>query len=177
MKKVLLTIGMLCVMTITLFAQENAIKINPLSALLATGNISYERLVNDKQSFQLGGYYTGVKFSSTKITGYGITPEYRFYVGREALNSFYVAPYARYQSISFKETEFDSKATLSTVGGGLLFGRQWLIGDSFTIDLFLGPNYSSGSVKVSFGDEDDFKGLNFFTGFGLRSGITLGLAF
>jgi hypothetical protein len=177
MKKTMLISGILCLIAFNLFAQENAIKINPLSAILATGNISYERVVGDKQSFQLGGYYTGVKFSSTKITGYGVTPEYRFYLGKEALNSFYAAPYMRYQSISFKETEFDSKATLSTFGGGLVIGRQWLIGESFTIDLFLGPNYSSGSVKVSFGDEDDFKGLNFFTGFGLRSGITLGLAF
>jgi hypothetical protein len=177
MKKKILLLGILGLMTTTVFAQENAIKLNPLSAIVATGNIAYERAVSDKQSFQLGLYYTGFKITTTKFSGFGITPEYRFYLGREVLNSFYAAPYIRYQSLSLKETEFDSKATLSLFGGGVVLGRQWVIGDSFTIDLFLGPNYSSGSVKVSTGDDTHFDGLGMFKGFGLRTGLTLGLAF
>jgi outer membrane murein-binding lipoprotein Lpp len=34
-------------------SRQNAIKINPLSLAVATGNVAYERAVNDKQSFQI----------------------------------------------------------------------------------------------------------------------------
>ena len=81
---------------------QNAVKLNPLSLAFATGNVSYERAVNANQSVQLGAFYSGVGISGLKYSGFGITPEYRFYFAgaKEALNGVYAAPFARYQNFS-----------------------------------------------------------------------------
>lgn len=179
MKKISLLLAIVAIVGFGANAQtkSNAIKINPLSAFLATGNVAYERAVSPSSSVQLGVFYTGASLSSTKFTGLGITPEYRFYLGSgEALDGFYVAPFARYQNFTIKETELDSKGTLSTIGGGVILGRQWLAGEAFAIDLFIGPSFSSGDVKVDDGSEDDFS-TGFFTGFGVRWGVMLGFGF
>src|SRR3712207_6955264 len=51
-------------------------------------------------------FYSSFGLSDLKYSGYGITPEFRFYfAGRaEALNGVYVAPFARYQSRSEEHT-------------------------------------------------------------------------
>ena len=178
MKRIILVLGICSAMALNTFAQDNAIKINPLSAAVATGNIQYEKAIGESQSFQLGLFYTGIKVTDTKFAGFGVTPEYRFYLGdKGALNSFFVAPYVRYQNFSLTEEVSSSKATLSNIGGGLILGRQWLIGESFVLDLFLGPNYSSASVKVKSGSENDLDTGVFGSGIGVRWGICLGFAF
>ena len=96
MKKVLLA-ATLVVAATALKAQEgpqNAIKLNPLSLIFATGNVAYERAVSENSSIQLGVFYSGVGISGLKYTGLGVTPEYRIYFAgnRQALNGVYVDP-------------------------------------------------------------------------------------
>jgi len=160
---------------------QNAIKINPLSLILATGNVSYERAVSDAQTFQLGVYYTGVKVSDLKYSGFGITPEYRFYVGgkREALNGVYVAPFVRYQNFTLTEKNSSSKASFNSFGGGGVIGWERTAPSGFVIDLFVGPQFNSGTVKVKDEgtSEDSFDVSAGFDGFGVRVGITIGFGF
>ncbi|MCH7515381.1 MAG: DUF3575 domain-containing protein, partial [Bacteroidetes bacterium] len=61
-------------------AQQNVVKMNFLSLIVKTFNVSYERVIDENNSFQLGVLYTGAKIGDTKLTGFGITPEYRFYL-------------------------------------------------------------------------------------------------
>lgn len=96
MKKVLFAAALLVAVS-GLKAQDNgaqnAIKLNPLSLIFATGNVAYERAVSENSSIQLGVFYSGVSISDLKYTGLGITPEYRFYFAgnRQALNGVYAA--------------------------------------------------------------------------------------
>jgi hypothetical protein len=185
MKKISLLFAIVLLLSFGVNAQtkSNAIKINPLSAFLATGNIQYERAVNESSSFQLGVFYTGVSFADTRFTGLGITPEYRFYVGNgEALDGFYLAPFARYQNFTITAPATsggidEAKASLSTFGGGLILGRQWLAGEAFVIDVFIGPSYNGGNLKVDQGSEEAFDNTGLFTGVGVRWGVVLGYAF
>jgi hypothetical protein len=157
---------------------KNAVKLNPLSLILATGNVSYERALSDKMSFQLGVFYTGVKLSDLKYSGVGVTPELRFYVAghKEALNGVYVAPFLRYQNFSIKNTEDNEKVTFSSFGGGGLLGWEKSWESGFVLDIFLGPSYNSGKVKGTNNEEEwDISGG--IDGFTLRTGITLGFAF
>lgn len=181
MKKVVLVMALVAALG-TAKAQEgeNAIKINPLSLFLATGNVAYERATGEKQTFQLGAFYSGVKLSSLKYSGFGITPEYRFYVGSrgEAMNGIYLAPFLRYQNFKIEDTDTKEKVTFSSFGGGGLFGWEKSWGSGFMLDLFIGPAYNSGKVKVEDGaDEDDFNISGGIEGFGLRTGLTLGFRF
>jgi hypothetical protein len=159
--------------------RNNAIKLNPLSLFLLTGNVAYERAVGPTQSFQVGVFYSGLTISDLKYSGLGITPEYRFYVAgrKEALNGLYVAPYARYQSFNFKDKNTQDKASLSSFGGGALLGWQKMWDGGFTLDLFAGPGYNAGNVKYDDQTENEFDVKGGIDGFGVRAGITLGIGF
>jgi hypothetical protein len=160
-------------------AQSNAIKINILSPIFRTINLSYERALSETSSFQLGVFFTGASVGDFKYSGFGITPEYRFYLSAtEAPQGVYVAPFLRYQGVKIEEETTASEADFTAFGGGVVIGKQWIFKERITLDIFLGPSFNSGKVKVKSGDEDEFDNLSGgFDGFGLRTGITLGVAF
>jgi len=182
MKK-LLILALIAAFTIPSFSQEksnvstekNVLKINTLSLFLGTGSIFYERKLSDLTSAQLGVAYMGFKLSDTKFTGLILTPEFRIYAKKNAIDGFYIAPYFRYQQFTVSNTSTTSKGSLTSLGGGLLFGRQWITNSGFTMDLFFGGHYGSASVKVDSGT-DSFNS-NFFNGFKPRVGFALGFAF
>jgi hypothetical protein len=153
------------------------VKINIFSPIVKTFNVSYEHALNSSSSFQLGFFYTGYSASDTKFSGFGITPEYRFYLSEssEAPDGFYAAPFIRYQRFELTDEISDSKGTLSAVGGGVIVGRQWIFKEKFSLDLFLGPAYYSGSTEVTEGSDTFDTGA--FDGFTVRVGITFGIAF
>jgi hypothetical protein len=159
-------------------APQQAVKINPLSLFLITGNVAYEHKTADNQSFQIGAFYSGVSLSGLKYSGLGITPEYRFYFAghKEALNGVYAAPFLRYQSFTLKEKSTLDKANYSSFGGGALIGWEKASPGGFVIDLFVGPAYNAGRFKND-ADEDEFDISGGIDGFGVRAGISLGFAF
>lgn len=180
MKKVL-AIALLITIVTGAAAQntnKNAIKLNPLSLALMTGNVSYERAINHNQSIQLGGFYSGVSVGGLSYSGFGITPEYRIYFAgaKEALNGVYAAPFVRYQSFNLTEKESDMKTSFSSIGGGATIGWQKMWKSGFTLDIFAGPSYNSGKFKND-SDEEQFD-LSFgMNGIGVRTGLTLGFGF
>lgn len=174
MKKTVLT-ALLLAGILTTKAQDtkNTIKLNPLSALIKTGSVFYERKLNEGMSAQLGFAYTGIKLDDVQFEGIAITPEVRFYLKQKAISGVYAAPFLRYQNYSV--TSGSDKGSYSSIGGGALIGRQWVYGSGFVLDLFFGPAYNSGNYKVKTGNEPDIKGG--IEGFGLRTGIALGFGF
>jgi hypothetical protein len=183
MKK-LLIIFLTVILTISSFAQDgpkvsvekNVLKINTLSLFLGTGSIFYERELSDLTSAQLGVAYMGFKLGDTKFTGLILTPEVRIYPKKNAIDGFYIAPYLRYQKFTVKNTTDPAQGSLTSMGGGLLFGRQWITDSGFTMDLFFGGHYGSSSVKVDSGSTESIDS-NFFSGFKPRVGFALGFAF
>ena len=181
MKKLLVVASFLA-LTGALKAQEltnkQALKINPLSLFVITGNVAYEHATNANQSFQVGLFYSGVSISGLKYSGLGITPEYRFYFAghKEALNGVYAAPFVRFQSFTFKEKVSKDKANFTSFGGGatLCWEKTWNSG--FVLDLFAGTSYNAGKFKND-ADEDQFDVSSGINGFGIRTGLTLGFAF
>lgn len=172
--KLFLVALMLTGFILTANGQGNVIKINILSPVVKTFNIQYEKKLNATSSFQLGFFYTGYSTGGTSFSGFGLTPEYRFYLSdSEAPKGVYVAPFVRYQSFTLEDGS--NKGTLSTFGGGLILGKQWIFKEKFALDLFIGPSYNSGSVKVTSG-ADTFDS-DAFDGFSVRTGICFGYAF
>lgn len=186
MKNLFLTLCLVA-LTVSGFAQtekRNVIKTNLLSPFLSAAHLNYERGLSEKTSAQLGLMYLfGVNQGDTKFNGFGVTPEFRFYPSGNATQGFFLALSPRYQSYNLEATVDDgngnsttSKATLSAVGAGLLIGSQWHFGEAVTLELYGGPSYNAGNVKVESGSEDDFNtGLG--SGFGLRFGLMIGIAF
>ncbi len=189
MKK-LLTAAALFLAAGSASAQSNIFKVNVLSPLVRTGSFFYERKLNDASSLELGGLFTSWTVLDTKITGFAITPEYRFYLSanKSALQGFYVGPFLRYQNLALKTpyqgtdedgnpTSQTAEAALNTFGGGVVVGHQWVFKQRFALDTFLGPSYNGGTLKA----RSDDSGASFdtagFSGFGLRTGIAFGIAF
>lgn len=190
MKKVLLAACFVTGLSTAASAQTNALKVNIFSPLVRTGSFFYEHKVGDHNSAQLGGLFTNWSSGSTKVTGFAITPEYRFYLSEKkpAMQGFYFAPYMRYQNLTLtvaddymdingNSRQSEGKASLNTIGGGVLAGYQFVFKRRFTLDTFLGPSYNGGSLKVTVGDESQSFDAGSFKGFGLRSGVTFGVAF
>ena len=156
-------------------AQGNVVKINILSLVVKTANISYEKVINESSSFQMGVAYTGASISETSLKGLQLTPEYRFYLSEtSAPNGVYAAPWLRYSSLALESGS--SKASLTSFGGGAVIGKQWIFKESISLETFLGPGYSSSSIDVESGSEDSFN-VGSFDGFGIRFGINFGFAF
>jgi hypothetical protein len=111
-------------------------------------------------------------FSRPTYGGFAITPEFRFYPSGDedqgAPHGFYLAPYLRYAKYNLKQTvsytdddnktySAEAKQTYGGVNGGLMIGYQWIIGDHFSIDLWIfGLGY--GKAKYTYGWE--VPGLN-----------------
>lgn len=195
MKKITLSIAVLLCLAGSVIGQDrkNVIKINLWSPIVSTWNFGYERALSEKVSVQLGLAYTTKSYKDTKLSGYQIQPEVRFYLSEKAAPAgFYVAPFIRYRSLSASaETPvYDpnnsyvqtgttkEKATWNTVGGGLVVGGQWLFADErIAFGIFGGPAFYSHSYKyegTATEDNFNFRGTGGFT---IRSGITLGVAF
>jgi len=158
---------------------RNVIKINPLSLALATGNVSYERAISENKSVQVGVFYSSFGLSDLKYQGFGITPEFRYYFAgrKEALNGMYVAPFARFQNFSITEKAYTvNKASFTAVGGGATIGWQKMWSSGFVLDIFAGPSYSSMTLKAE-NESEDFDVRGGFTGFSIRTGLTLGFGF
>jgi hypothetical protein len=182
MKK-LLILSLTVVLTISSFAQDqpnakiekNVFKVNTLTLIIGMGSIFYERKLSDVTSAQMGVGYLNYKISDTKFTGLILTPEVRIYPRKNAIDGVYLSPYLRYQNFSVEDKVTASKGSLTSMGGGLVIGRQWITKSGFTMDLFFGGHYSSATVKVDSGT-DSFN-ESAIKGFKTRVGFALGFAF
>lgn len=175
MNRLTLTLALLLGCLAMTWAQSNVLKLNILSPIVKTFNVSYEKKVSPTGSLQLGFFYTGYSDGGESFKGFGITPEYRAYLSdTEAPDGFYVAPFVRYQTFD-AEDDLGNAGTLSGFGGGLVIGRQWIFKEKFALDLFIGPSYVSSSFKQTAGADEI--GTDTFDGFGLRFGVNFGLGF
>jgi hypothetical protein len=178
MKKLLLVI-LVAAISFPIIAQEtstekNVLKVNTLSLFLGTGSVFYEHGFSNNVSGQLGLGYLNYGVSGNRFSGLFITPELRYYPKGNAIDGMYIAPYLRYQNLTVKVDP--DKASLTNVGGGVAFGRQWITKSGFTMDLFLGGHYTTAKLNVKSGTEDTFN-IGAFDGFGIRLGFAIGFAF
>jgi|688.fasta_scaffold265273_2 hypothetical protein len=158
--------------------KKNIIKLNLSSLAYKNIGVQYERALSSKISFALQGRYmlegtipgtsqlsdystdTINIFKNLKISSWAVTPEFRFYV-KEALRGFYIAPYARIRNMSInfpinytddnnKAQTINTKGSFTTIGGGIMIGANFKIGNSISLDWFiLGGHYSATNIDIS----------------------------
>lgn len=160
--------------------KSNAIKTNGLGIAIGLPNLAYERALNDKSSIQAAIAFASYSFVDSKFTGFGVTPEYRFYPAssKEAIEGFYFGPVLNYFNFKVKNETANAEASLSVFGGGAKFGWNWLLGsqDAFCIDLGLGFTYLSANTDVKTGNENDLN-VDRVSGVLPLLGLSLGYAF
>ncbi|MEM9337279.1 MAG: DUF3575 domain-containing protein [Bacteroidota bacterium] len=178
MKRTILFVA-LVVITLSAMSQtkSGAIKVNPIGLLFGFANASYEKALGANSSAQLGARLIFADFGSTELSGFGFRPEYRRYPNG-ALNRFYWGPVINFDSFTAKDSFLDSEANVTSLGGGLKIGMNWLLGqkENVVIDLGLGAQYLNTSVDVKLGSENGFD-LGSFDGVSPILNFSIGYAF
>ena len=179
MKK-FITAFFICITAMQVQAQKTSLntnfKLNLFSPIARSASGFVEKKISQASTVQLGFFYTGFSGSDVTLRGYGLTPEFRYYVGKkEAMNGFYLGPFLRYQQFKLNDKQ-DNAGKLSTYGGGFLIGNQWIFSRKVTLDAFIGPSYNHGDVKVTAG-QDEFNLPGGVNSFGVRTGVSIGIAF
>lgn len=186
MKKLLLFLILFSGMTVV--SQENTVshldrnlvKLNALALTTGTVSVQYERLITPKSAIGISlnlmpkrripflgmaeSYIddpsTFNQLKNSRISTFSITPEYRFYLGKEAFEGFYIAPFFRYASHNAEfpvtyyyqgnEQSVTIDGKLNAFSGGIAFGAQWKITDKLYLDwLIAGPMFGRAKGNLS----------------------------
>nr|WP_068892752.1 DUF3575 domain-containing protein [Pedobacter panaciterrae] len=165
--------------------EKNLVKWNVGALLLKNFSFQYERALTQKISGAIGIRFSPkakVPFSSAlknaiddeetwgsiknfKTGNFAITPEVRFYLGKDVFRGFYVAPFIRFAnytaavpySFDVEDGEGNSRTEViqldgkvNSFTGGVLFGAQWKVAKRFAIDWWiLGPNYGTSNGNIA----------------------------
>ncbi|MFT4660883.1 MAG: hypothetical protein ACI8XB_001152 [Patiriisocius sp.] len=167
-----------CLTSNGISAQENAVKLGISDFLYGGLHFNYEYVLSDNQSValnvttliprELPTFFFEEEVDDAleiinRVSGFAITPEYRFYTGNNgAPRGFYIAPYLRYSKYSVEFSDkvegenYEVTGGVSTFGGGVQFGAQWLVSDAFVIDLyFLGLGADRHNVFIEYSSDDE----------------------
>lgn len=156
-------------------SKDNIIKLNLSALVFKNISVQYERKTGRKTSVALNVHYLpfgklpfekavekaiddpSVKIDQFRLGNFGITPEFRFYLGKGALHGFYLGPFASYNSY---KSDFPVNYSNDTRTGifsgklnaytfGLQLGAQWKLGKNVFLDWWiLGPNYGSAKGNL-----------------------------
>jgi len=188
MKKINLLLIAFLISGTTMIAQQSAVKLGLGGLVVTAPNLRFEQALGDRISFQLTASYkfpsqlalsnlssTTVSLTDTKISGFAIIPEFRFYFGAAkagTIEGFYLAPYLKYHRYGTKTTTSfvytnpqgqniplnpELNLGLSTFGAGLQIGYHWIIGEHFSIDwhfLGIGGDVHRLGLRYDFRNED-----------------------
>lgn len=160
--------------------RENIVKLNLLGFTSGSIALQYERLIAPKTSVAVGmnimpersiPYFNYVRdivedkgaidlLKDVRMKAFSLTLEARFYLGKQGLRGFYVAPFLRYDR--FKVTLpvdyiYQNRIERVTINGnvdgfsaGLSLGAQWRLSERFYLDCtFVGLSYGFASGELS----------------------------
>ncbi|MBC7567712.1 MAG: DUF3575 domain-containing protein [Pedobacter sp.] len=126
-----------------------SIRFAPSATLPFQGQL--ESLINNKESYE--------RIKDFETGNFSITPQVRFYLGKQAFKGFYLAPFASYSTFNASGPyQFSSSAgtldmplsgDIKTVTGGFFIGSQFNVTRRIGLDLYIGPNYGSLSGTIS----------------------------
>lgn len=159
--------------------RRNVLKVNVLGFTSGSISLQYERLLTPKTSVAVGmnimperdiPYFNFVEdivkdkgaidlLKDVKMTAFSLTPEVRFYLGKEGMRGFYVAPFLRYDRFSVSlpvDYIYQNRLETVTINGnvdgfsaGLSFGAQWKLSERLYLDCtFIGMSYGFASGEL-----------------------------
>lgn len=166
--------------------RKHLLKINIPSAFAQVGNLSYEVIIKKRVGIQIGGLAGSYFISRTENKLYGGMFETKVYFKNNAPRAFYASLNFRYryldsESIEFLDDELYKIYNLNvqSYSLGLNLGRQWVLGNWFAVNPFVGAvynlhqfNYGPDATKDKF--NLTWLGLTPWT---FRWGVQIGMAF
>ncbi len=124
---------------------QSYLKVNPISLAFGSLNASYEQVLSEKKSFEVGANI----LLGSGYSGFGASGQYRFYLTNSgAPKGLFVAPevgitFGKYSYFGSSSDSF----TVFEIGG--LIGYQWLFSkDKFSFQLGISPAYYQVEIIV-----------------------------
>ena len=195
-KNILLLLVCLLVANLVHAQKKNIIKFNLVSPVLRAFHLSYEVVLKEKVTAQLGlMYYSGLNISdksrNLNVYGFAVTPEIRFYPKGKTPTGFFVAASPRYQYYKSTSTYSSGSGTGSSykeerayngIGLGLTAGNQWSLSKVISLEIFGGASINKWSNTFNTTNPDginDNPDGSYLTSspIGFRFGVNLGYAF
>lgn len=181
--------------------KENGLKLNILSPIYSNFSLSYQHLITPFKSFQISASYMDFNDyvnrvgDDLRVQGFSITPEYRINFNGYGLNGFYAGPFLRY--MDYQKTYEDNyigqnskeNSKFKSVGLGFNIGQQFIIKNTVLIDLFAGPVYqvlvqediNKTNSNIYYNNSNQYLAESipnrYLRGYGIRAGVTIGVAF
>jgi len=142
MKKLFLTLTFVA-LVLSLSAQSNVVKTNPLGMAFGNFNVTYERVLGTTSSILVRGQYMykllGVEVN---LAGFGLGYRYYFTHAKKAVpGGFYINPQVAFAFGSLTNV-LDEEISANTIGFGAELGYQWAWPSGFVLDLGIGPMYT-----------------------------------
>ena len=172
----------------TIKERKNIIKTNVLSTFIGAFHLGYERRLTQSIGVQIGLMYYEEPYSSNTnvIQGFAITPEFRFYLKKKALEGLYLAFSPRYKYFSLVETVYDGNNGIKEITGGTsLFNFAFMVGgqkiykNGISVEIFggLGSNRLLKSAEKASKLYSGSSITAFNSPISLRAGLLVGFAF
>lgn len=160
--------------------RKSMVKLNVIPLTIGSFSADYEYLISTRTTIgtnltfmpkrsipMLGSFESTIddeavsnQLENAKIGTFSISPQAKFYLGKDVYRGFYIAPFFRYASHSIQlpvnyyyngqnETVvIDGK--INTFSGGIAFGAQWKLSEKFYLDwTIIGPLYGSHNGTLS----------------------------
>lgn len=159
---------------------KNLVKINLLSLPLKNYSLGFEHKLGKKITAGLGYRFmlngklpmlskiktlvddpeTTDQLDNLSMSNSAISPEIRFYLGKQAMRGFYLAPFSRISNykiavpVEYEENNvvksIPMNGDLKTITAGLQIGAQWKLGGKVYLDWWiLGPQYGKAKGSIS----------------------------
>lgn len=161
----------------------HTVKLNLHAPFLGGFYLAYEHILNDDITAGTDFFILGHSYDDVKWSGFGISPEVRFYFKSNVYSGYYLAPYVRYQNAKISdnisvvtngiETRIDREGRHQLLGFGLNLGHNFVFNDRISIDLYAGPQFQR---KFESGEAKD-RSLYFNARYFARVGLNVGFKF
>ena len=192
MKKITLILCF-CITSLFAFSQNSIVKISPFHFLDGTIYTTYERALNNNNSFALSGGYrlsdNGDEYGwmgEIQLRKYIFKPDINsssesslagVYAGLYANGKYFVEQYERYYHYnnSYSSTNYDYD--IKQVEGGVLMGIQILFSKKLSLDLFAGGGLRNSEFDHKPINMDFYSPERGYTGIVPKIGFDIGVSF
>ncbi|MFY8035403.1 MAG: DUF3575 domain-containing protein [Flexibacteraceae bacterium] len=165
----------------------HTVKVNLHAPWFNSFYMAYEHVLSDDITAGTDFFILGNKYDDVKWSGFGISPEIRFYFKSNVYSGYYIAPYVRYQYAKITDAITKTTSTGSTVieerieregrhqlfGFGMNFGHNFVFNDRVCIDVYAGPQFQRKHISGEARPRSAYFNAVYFA----RVGVNIGFRF
>ena len=160
MKRILLIISLTFFSSLFIQAQDvrkHTVKINLHAPFFNSFYMAYEHVIAPDIAVGSDLFIIGHHYDDVKWSGFGISPEIKFYFKSDSYKGYYLAPNLRYQHIKITDRInvnngsgdllLDREGKYNIFGLGINIGHNFVFNDRVCIDFYAGPQFQRKSIS------------------------------